>query len=75
MNSSSPQQPEDYNTLTLPVFATWNGDVDTKILLSEKEVLRYAKEGKVTLDEQSIVINMSQIVWPEDSFLLKKIKQ
>ncbi len=72
--SATPAQPNDYNSLVKPVFATWFFEGNSKILLSEKEITQQAKQKKITLQEQPYVINMPQIVWPDGQIPVKKDK-
>jgi len=71
--SATPSQPEDYNSLSFPIFVTWNEDIP-KILLSEKEILQLYKQDKLILEQKPVVINMAQIVWPDGQMLIKKDK-
>ncbi|HET6517698.1 MAG TPA: hypothetical protein VFG25_05715 [Nitrosopumilaceae archaeon] len=72
--TSTPAQAEKYSALTSHVHVTWNEGFEAKRLKSEAEILKAADEGKVTLNELSVVLNMPQIVWPDGQMKVKKDK-
>ena len=72
--TSTPAQPEKYSALTSHVHVTWNDGFEAKRLKSEAEILKAAEEGKITLQELPVVLNMPQIVWPDGQMKVKKDK-
>lgn len=63
--SSTPAQPEKYSALTSHIHVTWNDGVAAERLDSEAKILNAERDGKITLTELPVVINMPQVVWPD----------
>ena len=72
--TSTPEQPDAYSALTSHVHVTWNADVTSEVLDSEKAILSAAGDNKVTLTELDVVLNMPQIVWPGGQMIVKEDK-
>jgi len=72
--TSTPAQADAYSALTSHVHVTWIGAATPIILDSEKEMMIVAKQGKVVLTQQNVVLNMPQTVWPEGQMLVKANK-
>ena len=72
--TSTPAQPEVYSALTSNLKVTWNPGHNPVVLDSEGAILHAQDQGKVTLKELDVVINMPQIVWPEGQMLVKEDK-
>ena len=72
--SSTPAQPEAYSALTSNIQVTWNDGQRPSILESEEAILDAKNQGKISLTELDVVINMPQIVWPEGQMLIKEDK-
>lgn len=70
--TSTPAQPETYSALTSHIHVTWNGDA--KMLDSEEAILQAEEDGRVTLTELPVVINMPQIMWPGGQLPVKEDK-
>jgi len=71
--TSTPAQ-EDYSALASHVHVTWNDDSNAEVLDSEEAVLLAETDGRVSLTELKVVLNISQIVWPEGQMLVKEDK-
>ena len=71
--TSTPTQADVYSALTSHVHVTWD-DANPIILDSESEIMDAAEQGKVTLTELEVVLNMPQIVWPEGQMPVKEDK-
>ncbi len=71
--SSTPAQ-EDYSALTAHIHVTWNDDATPELLDSADAVLAAEADGMVTFDKLGVVMNMSQIVWPEGQMFVKEDK-
>ncbi|GFN40188.1 MAG: conserved hypothetical exported protein [Marine Group I thaumarchaeote] len=71
--TSTPAQ-EDYSALASHVHVTWNDDSNAEVLDSEEAILQAETDGKVTLTELEVVLNMPQIVWPEGQMFVKEDK-
>lgn len=72
--TSTPAKLDKYSALTSHVHVTWNDGVQAKQLKSEAEILKAAEEGKIALNELSVVLNMPQIVWPGGQMKIKEDK-
>ncbi|MCH7649396.1 MAG: hypothetical protein IIA83_12435, partial [Thaumarchaeota archaeon] len=72
--TSTPAQPEVYSALTSNIQVTWNDGQRPITLDSEEAILNAENQGKITLNELDVVINMPQIVWPEGQMLVKEDK-
>jgi len=72
--TSTPAQPDKYSALTSHVHVTWKDGVTPTQLTSESEILKAANEGKVTLTDLEVVLNMPQIVWPGGQMKVKQDK-
>lgn len=72
--TATPAQPEGYSALTKHIHVTWNDGVTPEILDSEPAVLQAEVDGKVTLSELPVVLNMPQIVWPEGQMVVKEVE-
>ncbi|MFN3655381.1 MAG: hypothetical protein ACK4TO_08690 [Candidatus Nitrosotenuis sp.] len=70
--TSTPAQPKTYSALTSHIHVTWNGDAE--LLDSEEAILQAEKDGRVTLTELPVVINMPQIMWPGGQLPVKEDK-
>jgi len=71
--TSTPAQADVYSALTSHVHVTWD-DANPIILDSEDAIMDAAEQGKVTLTELEVVLNMPQIVWPEGQMPVKEDK-
>jgi len=71
--SVTPAQ-EDYNALTSNIHVMWNDGTTPYVLDSVHEIQFAEKNGMITLEEQDVVMNMPQIVWPEGQMKVKKDK-
>ena len=71
--TSTPAQADVYSALTSHVHVTWD-DANPIILDSEEAIMDAAEQGKVTLTELEVVLNMPQIVWPEGQMPVKEDK-
>ena len=71
--TSTPAQ-EDYSALASHVHVTWNDDSNAKVLDSEEAILQAETDGRVSLTELEVVLNMPQIVWPEGQMFVKEDK-
>ena len=71
--TSTPAQ-EDYSALASHVHVTWNDDSNAEVLDSEETILLAETDGRVSLTELKVVLNISQIVWPEGQMLVKEDK-
>ena len=56
------------------MHVTWINDADARVLDSEQEILNAEANGKVSLDEIPVVLNMPQIVWPDGQMMVKEDK-
>ena len=72
--TSTPAQPEVYSALTSNLKVTWNPGHNPVVLDSEQAILHAQDQGKITLKELDVVINMPQIVWPEGQMQVKEDK-
>lgn len=72
--TSTPAQPEVYSALTSNIQVTWNDRQRPITLDSEEAIFNAENQGKITLNELDVVINMPQIVWPEGQMLVKEDK-
>lgn len=72
--TSTPAQLELYSALTAHVHVTWNEGYDAELFTSESDVLAAEQEGKITLTELPVVLNMPQIVWPDGQMKVKEDK-
>jgi len=72
--TSTPAQPDKYSALTSHVHVTWKDGVTPTQLTSESEILKAANEGKVTLTDLEVVLNMPQIVWSGGQMKVKQDK-
>jgi hypothetical protein len=72
--TSTPAQPETYSALTSHVHVTWNDAAQAELLDSEEAILAAQEEGKVTLTDLPVVINMPQIMWPGGQLTVKQDK-
>jgi len=72
--TSTPGQPEKYSALTSHVHVTWNDGITSSVLDSENAVLQAKDDGKVTLTELPVVINMPQIMWPGGQLPIREDK-
>lgn len=72
--TSTPGQPEQYSALTSHVHVTWNDGIKSSVLDSENAVLQAKDDGKVTLTELPVVINMPQIMWPGGQLPIREDK-
>lgn len=70
--TNTPAQPDTYSALTQHIHVTWNGDAE--LLDSEEAILQAEEDGRVTLTELPVVINMPQIVWPGGQMKVKEDK-
>jgi len=71
--TSTPAQ-EDYSALASHVHVTWNNDSNAEVLDSEETILLAETDGRVSLTELKVVLNISQIIWPEGQMLVKEDK-
>jgi len=71
--TSTPAQ-EDYSALASHVHVTWNDDSNAEVLDSEEAILQAETDGRVSLTELEVVLNMPQIVWPEGQMFVKEDK-
>jgi len=71
--SSTPAQ-EDYSALTAHIHVTWNDDATPELLDSADAVLAAEADGMITFEKFGVVMNMSQIVWPEGQMMVKEDK-
>ncbi len=71
--TSTPAQ-EDYSALASHVHVTWNDDSNAEVLDSEEAILQAEADGRVSLAELEVVLNMPQIVWPEGQMFVKEDK-
>ena len=69
--TSTPAQ-EDYSALASHVHVTWNDDSNAQVLDSEEAILQAETDGRVSLTELAVVLNMPQIVWPEGQMFVKE---
>ena len=72
--TSTPAQPKVYSALTSNIQVTWNDRQRPITLDSEEAIFNAENQGKITLNELDVVINMPQIVWPEGQMLVKEDK-
>lgn len=72
--TNTPAQPETYSALTSHVHVTWNDGVTPEILASEDAIMEAREQGKVSLNELDVVLNMPQIVWPDGQLPVKMDK-
>lgn len=71
---STPVQTEQYSAIRSVVNVNWKNANNAGVLDSVQKILDAEKEGKVQLTDTEIVMNMPQIVWPEDQMSVKKSK-
>ena len=67
-------QADVYSTLTSHVHVMWNDGMSPRVLDSEAMVMEVAENNEITLTEIDVVLNMSQIVWPEGQMMVKEDK-
>ena len=72
--TSTPAQSEIYSALTSHVHVTWNDQNSARVLDSEQAILDAESDGKVSLTEVPVVLNMPQIIWPEGQMIVKEDK-
>jgi len=72
--TSTPAQPEEYSALNSYRQVTWNEGYSPIVLGSEKTILQFEREGRVTLTELPGVLDIPQIVWPGGQMPVKKDK-
>ncbi|MEK0349570.1 MAG: hypothetical protein QQN50_07270, partial [Nitrosopumilus sp.] len=60
--------------LTSNIQVTWNDTQRPITLDSEEAIFNAENQGKITLNELDVVINMPQIVWPEGQMFVKEDK-
>ena len=69
--TNTPAQ-EDYTALVADIHVTWADGVDPRLLTSEAEILSAVEAGDVTLGDDSIILNVPQIIWPEGQMKIKE---
>ncbi len=72
--TNAPSQFEQYSSLGSVVQVDWKSGFTPKTLESEKLILRAEKEGKLTLRETPIVLNLPQVIWPGGQIPVKDDK-
>lgn len=70
--TNTPAQADTYSALTSHIHVTWNGDAE--LLDSEEAILQAEEDGRVTLTELPVVINMPQVMWPGGQLPVKEDK-
>jgi len=61
-------------SLTSNIQVTWNDGQRPAVLDSAEAILSAEAQGKISLNEIEVVLNMPQIVWPEGQMLVKEDK-
>lgn len=72
--TSTPAQQEQYSALTSHTHVIWNEGYDAELLTSESDVIAAQQDGKITLTEKVVVLNMPQIVWSDGQMKVKEDK-
>jgi len=72
--TSTPAQVDVYSALASHVHVTWNEGATSRVLDSDAMIMEAAENGEITLTEVAVVLNMSQIIWPEGQMFVKEDK-
>ena len=73
--SSTPSQKLDYSALNSVIEVTWKTGQKEILLESAAEVFAAEESGRVEFDKTKIVINASQITWPDGQMIIRPDKE
>ncbi len=73
--SSTPSQKLDYSALNSVVEVTWKTGQKEILFESAAEVVAAEESGRIEFDKTKIVINASQIIWPDGQMIIRSDKK
>ena len=72
--SNTPTQTEQYSAIHSVTHVTWKDKQTPEVLDSVQKILDTQKTGKIELEKTNAIIDMPQIVWPDDQMSLRTDK-
>jgi hypothetical protein len=73
--SSTPSQESDYSALNSVIEVTWKIGQKETVLESVTDIITAEESGRVKFYETKIVLNASQIVWPDGQMIVRSDKE
>ena len=69
--ASTPSQVEQYNALRTITEVSWKSGQTAEVLESVESIKEAEEGARIELEQIDVVINMPQIVWPDDQMVVK----
>jgi hypothetical protein len=73
--SSTPSQESDYSALNSVIEVAWKIGQKESVLESVADIIAAEESGRVEFYEKKIVVNASQIVWPDGQMIVRSDKE
>ncbi|QMU54096.1 MAG: hypothetical protein GKS07_03735 [Nitrosopumilus sp.] len=73
--SSTPSQESDYSALNSVIEVTWKIGQNETVLESVADIITAEESARIEFHETKIVLNASQIVWPDGQMIVRPDKE
>jgi len=72
--SSTPAQAEQYSALRSVYEVSWKTGQNAEVLDSVELIKEAEEDARIEIEKKDVIINMPQIVWPEDQMVVREEK-